>query len=186
MKYEYVVILRKNGEGAVDLVSALLCLASGIVFILLASGITDITRYLCYLVAACILGGLIFNAVAGRRRGKMVGYRFLLLLTALGWLMIPRLEWICLLFGVLAFLEHQTRRPLEIGFDRDRVVINSLIRRRFDWSAFTNVILRNGLLTLDFKNNRLIQREVADDDDSDADEEEFNAWCRDRLIAASA
>jgi hypothetical protein len=47
-------------------------------------------------------------------------------------------------------------------------------------------VLRDGLLTLDFKSNRLLQREVADDDDDDyADEEEFNAYCRDRLSAVT-
>jgi hypothetical protein len=47
-------------------------------------------------------------------------------------------------------------------------------------------VLRNGLLTLDFKSNRLLQREVADDDDDDnADEEEFNAYCRECLAAQS-
>ena len=51
---------------------------------------------------------------------------------------------------------------------------------------FNNVVLKDGLLTLDFKSNRLMQREVADDDDEDdADEEEFNAYCRSRLAAAT-
>ena len=91
-----------------------------------------------------------------------------------------------LFFFLLAFLEYQTKRPLEIGFHHDRVVINTLIKRRFEWSAFNNVVLRDGLLTLDFSNNRLMQKEVADDEEEDdADEEEFNAFCRDRLAAAA-
>ena len=96
---------------------------------------------------------------------------------------MPLLPWIGIVFLLLAFLEHQTKRPLEIGFDRDRVVINTLIRQQHDWSVFNNVLLRDGLLTLDFKNNRLLQKEIADDDaeDDDVDEEEFNAYCRDRL-----
>ena len=111
----------------------------------------------------------------------------MLIVAAIGWLTVFGLRWVGLVFGVLAFLEQQSRRPLEIGFDCDRVVINSLIRQRHDWSAFNTIILRNGLLTLDFKNNRLLQREIADDDeDNEVDEEEFNAYCRDRLSAASA
>jgi hypothetical protein len=86
---------------------------------------------------------------------------------------------------VLSFLEYQTKRPLEIGFDRDQVVINTLFRQRYDWSFFNNVLLKDGLLTLDFKSNRLLQKEVADDEDEDdVEEEEFNAYCRDRLAMA--
>jgi hypothetical protein len=185
MKYQYVVILRKSGEGAVNLLSILLCFTSAVIFIRTAL-MTGSTRYPSYILAALIFAGLAFNAVAARRHTKPVGYKYLLLVTGLGWLTMPFIPWIGLIFGVLAFLEHQTKRPLEIGFDRDRVVINTLIRRRHDWSAFNNVVLRNGLLTLDFKSNRLLQREVADDDDDDnADEEEFNAYCRDRLSATT-
>jgi hypothetical protein len=186
MKYQYVVILRKSGEGPVNLFSILLCLTSAVIFIRTAL-MTGTTRYPFYILAALIFAGLAFNAAAARRGTKPVGYKYLLLLTGLGWLTMPIIPWIGLVFGMLAFLEHQTKRPLEIGFDRDRVVINTLIRQRHDWSAFNNVVLRNGLLTLDFKSNRLLQREVADDDDDDyADEEEFNAYCRDRLAAVTS
>lgn len=181
MKYQYVVILKKNGERATDLLSALLCFCSAVIF-----GYTQIksdhpTIYL-FAFTALILAGLVYN-VARRRQHKSMRYRYLILLTALAWFGMPVLPWIGILFLVLAFLEHQAKRPLEIGFDRDRIVINSLIRQRHDWSVFNNILLKDGLLTLDFKNNRLLQKEIADDDEEedDVDEEEFNAYCRDRL-----
>ncbi|WP_315814501.1 hypothetical protein [Paraflavitalea speifideaquila] len=37
------------------------------------------------------------------------------------------------------------------------------------------------MLTLDFVNNRILQREIEDDEDDEADEDEFNAWCRKQL-----
>jgi hypothetical protein len=183
MKYQYVVILRKSSEKPINVLSILLCFGSAVIFILIPF-LTDLTNYYYYGLAGILLGSLIYNAAVAGRETKPVQYRFLLILAALGWFTIPGLRWVGLIFGLLAFLEHQTRRPLEIGFDRDRVVINTLIRQRHDWSAFNNIILRDGLLTLDFKNNRLLQREIADDDeDDDVDEEEFNAYCRDRVTA---
>ncbi len=95
------------------------------------------------------------------------------------------ISWIGLIFAFLIFLEAQAKHAVEIGFDTDCIVINTLFSRRFGWSDLSNVILRDGLLTLDFKNNRLIQREIADEEDEDdADEEEFNSFCRDRLAAS--
>ncbi|HXB33659.1 MAG TPA: hypothetical protein VNV35_09565 [Puia sp.] len=182
MKYQYVVILKKDGERATDLLSILLCFTSAVIF-----GYTqlksDHPNIYLYAFTALILAGLVYNAVVRRGRQKPVRYKYLILLTALGWFGMPFLPWLGIVFLILAFLEHQAKRPLEIGFDRDRVVINTLIRRRHDWSVFNNVLLREGLLTLDFKNNRLLQKEVADDDedDDDVDEEEFNAYCQDRL-----
>jgi len=43
------------------------------------------------------------------------------------------------------------------------------------------VILKDGLLTLDFKNNKVYQKEALDDDEPDADEDEFNEYCKSRL-----
>jgi hypothetical protein len=82
---------------------------------------------------------------------------------------------------LLAFLEYQAKHPLEVGFSGKEVVINSLFRRRFVWTDFNNILLKDGLLTIDFRNNRLFQKETIDDDDPDADEDEFNSYCRERL-----
>jgi len=184
MQYQYVVILKKDGDRAVDNLSALLCFGSAVIFLL-----TQLrsSRLWYYPGAFSILlaGGLIYNLFIRGRRRKPVRYKYLLMLAALGWFGMPGVPWVGILFLGLAFLEHQTKRPLEIGFDPDRVVINTLIRRRHDWSVFNNVLLKDGLLTLDFKNNRLFQKEVIEDDDDDnADEEEFNAWCHERLGSA--
>jgi hypothetical protein len=183
MRDQYVVILKKNGERATDLLSLLLCFVSAIIFLYVQlSGLR--TGYFFAADAVLILIGLTVNILNRRNDRKQVRYRYILLVAALCWLGMPFLPWVGILFVALAFLEYQTKRPLEIGFDPDRIVINTLIRQRHDWSVFNNVVLKDGLLTLDFKNNRLLQKEVADDDEEDdADEEEFNAWCRDRLAA---
>ena len=201
MRYQYLVILKKESERATDLLSFFLCLFSAMSFLYFAihfqrfsgssgSGFAyDITlspqTFFLFLVPIIIIGGLLFNLL--RRRHRQVRYRSLLLLSAVGWIGMTPIPWLAAVFFILFFLEHQTKRPLEIGFDLDRIVINSLIRRRYAWTDFNNVILKDGLLTLDFKNNKLLQKEVADDEDEDdADEEEFNMYCRQRLSAAAA
>lgn len=205
MRYQYVVILKKHGERATDLLSILLCLFSALSFAYIgihsfsfrsyhgpsgsgwSSGAPS-DGYLILAVAAVMLIGLVLSFLARRRihRSKL-RYRYLLLLAAMGWMLLTPVPWVGAFFFVLTFLEYQTKRPLEIGFDQDRVVINTLIKQQFDWSVFNNVLLKDGLLTLDFKSNRLIQKEVADDEDEDdADEEEFNLYCKGRLMAAAA
>ena len=137
-------------------------------------------------IALLLLTGLFINFLK-RRRHSRVRYRYWLLIAGIAWIGLTSAPWIGGFFFLLAFLEYQTKRPLEIGFDLDHVVINTLIRQRHDWTVFNNVILKDGLLTLDFKSNRLLQKEVADDEDEDdVEEEEFNAYCRDRLAMASA
>lgn len=189
MRYQYVVILKKTTERATDVLSILLCLFSSISFLLTAvrsihpgHGTFPLASIS---LGILLLAGLLVNLLLERKGGKGFRYRYLLLLAAVGWIGTTPTPWVGAFFFLLAFLEYQAKRPLEIGFDHDRIVINSLFKRRFDWSMFNNVILKDGLLTLDFKNHRLMQREVADDEDEDADEEEFNAYCRSRLDATA-
>jgi hypothetical protein len=79
-------------------------------------------------------------------------------------------------------LEHQVKFPLEIGFSENQIVFNTLFRKKYNWSQLSNVMLKDGMLTMDFYNNRLLQRQVEDDeDDDDATEEEFNLFCRQQL-----
>lgn len=203
MRYPYVVILKKTGQRATDLLSILLCLISAFCFGFIglhafddfatgAASNADLHHqgfaetWMAMFLAFVLLVGLAVTLFLRRRIGsKRIRFRYVLLFAALGWLFFTPVPWVGALFLALAFLEAQTKRPLEIGFDTDQVVINTLIKQRFSWDVFNNVILKDGLLTLDFKSNRLIQKEVADDDeDDDADEDEFNAYCRDRLAAA--
>jgi hypothetical protein len=209
MRYQYVVILKKKSQRASDAFSILLCLFSAISFLLNAlrdirtdhltrvgsaaaslPGSTTAPHFpasalLSAGLALLLLIGVALNLLARRKGATGVRYRYWLLLAAIGWFGTTPTPWVGAFFFLLAFLEYQTKRPLEIGFDHDRVVINSLIKRRLQWNMFNNVILKDGLLTLDFKDNRLLQREIADDDEEDdADEAEFNAYCRDRLASA--
>ncbi|MBN9383673.1 MAG: hypothetical protein J0H74_23145 [Chitinophagaceae bacterium] len=189
MHYQYVVILKRDSEHATNVLSFLLCLLSVVFFLYSAVSSIGGNQGLAYFhtgISIILIIGLIISLLSRRAGRTQTRYRYLLLAAALGWFASP-LPWLAALFILLAFLEYQTKRPLEIGFDSDRVVINTLIRRRYDWSAFSNIVLRDGLLTIDFKNNRLLQKEVVDDpeDDDDADEKEFNDYCQARLLDAS-
>jgi hypothetical protein len=203
MRYQYVAILKKSSERATDLLSILLCFLSAGSFLLTALHSIDFDHfkgargsgfhlgaparaYFLTSIALILWVGLAFNLLSKRKdRRAQVRYRYMLVLAAIGWMGMTSFPWIGLLFFLVAFLENQAKRPLEIGFDTDCIVINTLFSQRYYWSAFNNVVLKDGLLTLDFKNNRLMQKEIADDEDEDdADEEEFNTWCRDQLTRA--
>jgi hypothetical protein len=84
-----------------------------------------------------------------------------------------------LLYLLLAWLEKQALAAQEIGFDEKEIVINGLWAKKIQWSDLNNVIIKDGILTIDFKNNRLFQKETddLDDDDYDGEEAEFNTWC---------
>ena len=182
MKYDYVVTLKKSSDRQIDMISVLLCMLSiaGFMFEQIS---THHFNYLLSIVSTVIVAGIIHN-IFFIKKDKSARYKYLLFLAGITWIGMPYLQWVSIIFFFLAFLEYQAKHPLEVGFTNDEVVINTLIKRKFNWSDFNNIILKDGLLTLDFKNNKIFQKETLDDDEPDADEDEFNDYCR-KMLADS-
>ena len=92
-----------------------------------------------------------------------------------------------ILAGVLVLFMIYLRRKEHgelIIVSRSNVILPGLTGHRIiEWSELTNVIRRDDLLTLDFKNNRLMQVQIINSDD--APENEFNQFCRQQLAAAN-
>ena len=89
-----------------------------------------------------------------------------------------------LIMIALAYLGYLATQPEEIGFGTDRIIVKKLFKRTIEWNELSNAMIKDGLLTLDFKNNKLFQAETDDDennDEYDASEEEFNDFCKAHL-----
>ena len=181
MIYDYAVTLKNNNTRHVDRLSLLLLFISIVLFMREEMN-THYEVKIAWSVATfaiiCIVG---YNQYILRKDHKReVNYSRALLIAGFAWLSMPYLRWLAIPFVLMALFERHAKLPVEIGFTNDGIVFNTLFRRRYPWSDFNNIVLKDDLLTLDFKNNRLLQRETVDED-GDADEEEFNAYCRQRL-----
>lgn len=179
MIYQYVISIKNQGQRYIDLIGILLSLASAIFFI--RELVLQQNLSLAYLAGALFVLGLLVWNIYQSTKGKKVFYSRALLIAALVWMKMPFLQWLSFLLIILALLEYQAKYSLEIGFSDREIVINSLWKKRYAWSAFTNILLKDGLLTMDFVNNRILQKEVEDDEEDDADEDEFNEYCRKQL-----
>lgn len=82
----------------------------------------------------------------------------------------------CIVMGILYYLALQN---LEFVIDNNSVRKTNFPRMEYSWDRFSNVILRDNILTLDFNNNKLIQIEI--EDDLKINETEFNQFAERRL-----
>lgn len=179
MVYQYVVTLKNQNNRYIDILGLLLSIFSVVCFTLELLRSENVS--LAYLIGAlAVLGFIIFNLTQQSKQRK-VYYSRALLLAGLVWMKMPYFQWLLFVFIILALLEYQAKYSIEIGFSDNEIVFNSMFKKRYNWSQFTNIVLKDGLLTLDFATNRILQREIEDDEEEDADEDEFNEYCNRQL-----
>jgi hypothetical protein len=179
MQYDYVLTLKRDNARRTDLVSFLLLIFSILAFVFFQIR-NGLSLYQCMAIVI-LIAGLVINLRAFMQKKEM-RFRNWIFIAGICWIGMPFLQWLALPFFLLGFLEIQSKYPLEIAFYSGGIVLNTLFKKKIQWNLLHSVILKDGLLTLDFKNNRLFQKEVPDDDEPDADEDEFNDYCRSKLV----
>lgn len=184
MIYQYVVVLKNQHTRYINILGFLLGLLSIAFFVkeLLDTGQLGFV----YLIGVIFIAGVLaWNVYQSVYKHRKVYYSRALLIAALVWMKMPYYQWLSFVFIILALLEYQAKYAIEIGFSDNEIKFNTLLKKRYNWSDFTNIILKDGLLTLDFASNKIFQREIEDDDDEDeADEKEFNEYCQRQLAKA--
>lgn len=183
--YPFIIVLRNRNRRAINMVGGLMGLVS-ILFLGLRANEPDGSG-LNLLVGAVSMVFFCWN-IMEQRRGRPSRQAVTLAISGAGMILVPPFSWIGLLFFALARIESEALRPMEIGFAEDHIRIGGWWPKRIPWIALSNVVLKDGLITLDYKDNRLFQRETDDLDDEEYDgtEDEFNVFCRRQLDRSHA
>jgi hypothetical protein len=179
--YPFIIVLKNRQRKAVRLTGMLAGLVAAGLFAWRAQ-LPEGSR-LNWIAAATVMVLLGWNAWEISRK-RTTRFQPLLIVACIGLAVLEPHSFFAIPYILLAWLERQALAAQEIGFDEKEIVINGLWPKKIQWSALGNVVLKDGLLTLDFKNNKIIQKETDDlgDDEYDGDEDEFNTFCETQLM----
>jgi hypothetical protein len=86
--------------------------------------------------------------------------------------------WIALVVTIVAVLQFLVKNKYEVRFYPHEIYIQSFHKKIFHWLELQNVVLKDGMLTIDFKNNRIFQSEILAEESNVRNETEFNEFCR--------
>ena len=177
--YPYVIVLRNTHARYVRRIGAL----AGLVAVLMLALCAQAEGWRYYAVLLGVVSALYIRNIIRAYRNKTVTHWPVLVAAGFACLWSPPYTWAGLAFLVMASLESRALRPNEIGFAEDHIEMTGGSKKRIEWSSLTNVMLKDGILTMDYRDNRLFQREVDDLDDEEYDgtEDEFNDFCRSQL-----
>lgn len=86
--------------------------------------------------------------------------------------------WLAVAEGILSILSGVLLQKRSIYFNSYLIELRARPYKRYKWKELTNVILKDNILTLDFKTNKLLQAEI---ESKNISEEAFNTFAAEQL-----
>jgi hypothetical protein len=174
-EYPYIVVLKNTIRKPAHYISWLLIL------ITLGSGL-----YFCFThltmaavpVLVLLMAMIVLLIVAIRRtqQNHYPSFFWPIVVASLSWLILPSGFYIGLLVLIAALFERQSHIPVEVGIDAAGITFNHFPVKSYTWNLIQRCLIKDGILTIDYKDNRLYQKEISSDI-SVEEENEFNSYC---------
>jgi hypothetical protein len=179
-EFPYIVVLANNIRKPAHIMSwllVLITLASGFYF---AATHLSLTAVPLLLMLAIMIVVLIFSLRRTTESG-FPSFFWTIVVGALCWIILPGGFYIGTMFLLAALLEKQSHIPVEIGLDASGITFNHFPTKSFEWRLIQRCLVKDGILTIDYRTNRLYQREISSDILPE-DEKELNAYCEARIL----
>ena len=134
-----------------------------------------------FIALLLLINGVLIYIIASFKKKKQLAFLSLVTGISLYWILIGY-WWISLLMIIFFYLYSLSKRKLTVSF-ADQIIYPSIPARVIQWDELNNVILKDGLLTIDFKNNKIIQQLIKHS--NQINEKEFNDFCKEQLESAA-
>lgn len=176
--FDYIIVIKKNSNQRINRISQLMLFIA--LFAFIGTSVIEPQKSMLIIALTVLIAAwwlFCFNQI---KRNIEPSFRLALLMAAIGWYNLKGGIYISVIYLIAAALEKQVKFQEEIAFDDTEIVINSFPKKKYLWNDLHNVVLKDGILTIDFKNNQLLQKEV-DSEVSPSIVAEFNAFAQHHL-----
>lgn len=178
-EYPLVIVLANNGRKPAHYASLFLI---GI-FILIA--VSFIVTHLSIaqiplIVLMLVIIGSIYYQITHKKANEFPKLMWPIAIAGVCWFLIPHGFYVAIFYIICAIFENQTHISVEIGLDDAGITFNHFPQKFYSWSNIQQMVIKDGLLTIDYTNNRIYQKELSDSISPEV-EAEVNAFCQERL-----
>jgi uncharacterized membrane protein YobD (UPF0266 family) len=178
--HDYVVVLKNHNKKTIEITGWLLSVLAIIIFLVnIYESPTDWGIF----SSLFILIGLVASNIVDKRKKKIISFTTILLCAGIGLNIFTATAYVGSLLILAGIIEKYISKNKEIGFSKAGIVMSGLFPQKYSWSDLNNVIIKDDLLTMDFKNNKVLQRYTDDEEDEEyeVESDEFNEYCLGRL-----
>ena len=120
-----------------------------------------------------------YTLLLEKRKRKRLTLDTALILIALFWISRGK-YFIALLLVIVAAIGFYINRKKIVVVSKDYIRYPFFIEKEIQWEEVANVLLKDDILTIDLKNNKLLQSSILPGEEN-IDENEFNTFCKNLL-----
>jgi len=173
----FELILKNEKETSYKRISIFL-LVLNMIGILFITYLKDFKNWMPVIIAAIAVLAA-FSSFYFRSKNEKAILTGVFILISLAWVVAG--YWIVSVLNILFMILHTAalQKPI-VSINERQVIYPSFPKKIIAWQDLSNLIIKDGLLTIDFKNNKIIQQQIADISLT-IDEKEFNDFCRQQL-----
>lgn len=177
----YIIKLKAPDLKLVDRISKWMLFLSFILFIYNAVSFEKSRGIFYNIISVVLLVWFIWFSYLKKNKAVRY-YRIGLFIAAIGWLyMLNNYSLIAVILIVAALFEKQVKLSPELKVDETGISFNSFPAKAYKWNDLNNLVVRDGLLTVDYKTNKIFQKEI-DVESNVVEEMEFNTFCQEQLM----
>jgi hypothetical protein len=172
MMPRFIIVLKNSKLRTYTVISWLIIALNFFAFAYVGLRRAEDMKNLPFFAAAILAGTFIFQLFTRREETMNDSLSLGFCVAIIAWI-VMQYYWAAGLMILLFLFQDITRRKLAVLFFEDRIVYPSFPKRTITWDELNNVIIKDTILTIDLKNNRVYQNEVI----SPVSDIEFNEYC---------
>ena len=183
---KFALFIKNEKAGSYKKLALFIILLSAVVFLIFFFYADKTSDRSIAITTLCIIAAafMIDRVLNFKQKGKVEFESILLVVISVG-LLAMKYWWPAIIFFSLFLLYRISQRRLLVSVSADEVIYPSFPKTIITWAELNNVILKDDLLTIDFKNNKIIQQLIQKKEPA-VNEQEFNDFCKAQLKATDA
>ncbi len=176
---QFEIALKNEKIKLYNRLSWLIIIIHIIVFLYLSFFSTEKTIRGAAICSLVLLAICFFLKFYFRKTKWAFGFHPFFLLLMVGWITMEK-YWLAAIPFIFDILATITIRKFSVEISVDKIIYPSFPIKNISWTQLSNIILKDGLLTINFKNDKFIQQFV-DETKTVVNEQEFNDFCNQQL-----
>ena len=124
---------------------------------------------------------LLFFIYPNAFNNKVINPPYLIIILVLAWIALG-VYWMVAFCIILFVFSVLSLKKVMLTLSENGVLMASMLLKKYQWGDFNNIIMKDNIITLDFKNNRILQSEIQH---TIVSEEFFNNFVHQYLVVTS-